>query len=106
MTLYSMLQRTRTRSLSATCSLERLKQSIYNDLLKITFITDKVDLLSVQGGLLKLRLHIDDLWLWLVTGFVYGAKKGKGLNVFIDDLSIPQQDQHGVQEVNEVKLSA
>lgn len=37
-----------------------------------------------------------------LTGFVYGAKKGKTLNVFIDDLSVPEPDEHGVQEVNEV----
>ena len=35
-------------------------------------------------------------------GFVYGAKKGKILNMFIDDLSLPQRDQYGTQEVNEV----
>ncbi|XP_048577711.1 dynein axonemal heavy chain 8 isoform X3 [Nematostella vectensis] len=35
-------------------------------------------------------------------GFVFGAKKGKALNMFIDDLSIPQPDDHGVQEVNEL----
>ena len=37
-----------------------------------------------------------------VLGFVYGAKKGKILNMFIDDLSLPQKDQFGTQEVNEV----
>lgn len=35
-------------------------------------------------------------------GFVYGAKKGKILNLFIDDLSIPQPDEFGVQGVNEL----
>ena len=37
-----------------------------------------------------------------MIGFVYGAKKGKILNMFIDDLSLPQKDQFGTQEVNEV----
>jgi len=37
-----------------------------------------------------------------VLGFVYGAKKGKIFNMFIDDLSLPQKDQFGTQEVNEV----
>ena len=37
-----------------------------------------------------------------ILGFVYGAKKGKILNMFIDDLSLPQKDQCGAQEVNEV----
>lgn len=55
-----------------------------------------------SGLVMLIRLELHELLLWFVTGFVYGAKKGKGLNVFIDDLSIPQQDQHGVQEVNEV----
>lgn len=35
-------------------------------------------------------------------GFVYGAKSGKILNIFIDDLSLPQRDQYGTQEVNEL----
>ncbi|XP_068697910.1 dynein axonemal heavy chain 8-like [Montipora foliosa] len=35
-------------------------------------------------------------------GFVYGAKKGKILNMFIDDLSIPQPDEFGTQGVNEL----
>jgi len=38
----------------------------------------------------------------LALGFVYGAKKGKILNMFIDDLSLPQPDEFGTQEVNEV----
>jgi len=38
----------------------------------------------------------------LAVGFVYGAKKGKILNMFIDDLSLPQPDEFGTQEVNEV----
>ena len=38
----------------------------------------------------------------LVSGFVYGAKKGKTLSVFIDDLNLPKPDKYGVQEVNEV----
>ena len=36
---------------------------------------------------------------------MYGAKKGKILNMFIDDLSLPQRDQYGTQEVNEVSLT-
>ena len=36
------------------------------------------------------------------VGFVYGAKKGKILNLFIDDLSLPEPDQFGAQDVNEV----
>lgn len=36
---------------------------------------------------------------------MYGAKKGKILNVFIDDLSLPLKDQFGTQEVNEVRKS-
>ncbi|CAH3196290.1 unnamed protein product, partial [Porites evermanni] len=35
-------------------------------------------------------------------GFVYGAKKGKVLNMFIDDLSLPRTDEFGTQEVNEL----
>lgn len=37
-----------------------------------------------------------------LIGFVYGAKKGKVLNMFIDDLSLPRTDEFGTQEVNEV----
>ena len=37
-----------------------------------------------------------------LLGFVYGAKKGKILNMFMDDLSLPQPDEFGTQEVNEV----
>ena len=33
---------------------------------------------------------------------MYGAKKGKILNLFIDDLSLPKPDEFGVQQVNEV----
>lgn len=36
---------------------------------------------------------------------MYGAKRGKILNMFIDDLSLPQRDQYGTQEVNEVSLT-
>ena len=36
---------------------------------------------------------------------MYGAKRGKILNMFIDDLSLPQRDQCGTQEVNEVSLT-
>lgn len=43
--------------------------------------------------------------LYLSSGFVYGAKKGKILNLFIDDLSIPQPDEFGVQGVNEVSYT-
>ena len=42
------------------------------------------------------------MFLYLSSGFVYGAKKGKILNLFIDDLSIPQPDEFGIQGVNEV----
>ena len=37
-----------------------------------------------------------------LTGFVYGAKKGKMLNMFIDDVNLPRTDEFGTQEVNEV----
>ena len=43
--------------------------------------------------------------LYLSSGFVYGAKKGKILNLFIDDLSIPQPDEFGIQGVNEVSYT-
>lgn len=46
--------------------------------------------------------HSHSIHFFSLTGFVYGAKKGKTLNVFIDDLSVPEPDEHGVQEVNEV----
>lgn len=35
-------------------------------------------------------------------GFVYGAKDNKRLQVFIDDLSLPPQDEGGVQRCNEL----
>jgi len=37
-----------------------------------------------------------------VTGFVYGAKENKRLQLFIDDLNLPKPDEHGVQRCNEV----
>ena len=37
-------------------------------------------------------------------GFVYGAKEGKRLQLFIDDLNLPHPDQYGVQRCNEVPV--
>lgn len=36
-------------------------------------------------------------------GFVYGAKEGKRLRVFVDDINLPKPDADGVQRVNEVQ---
>uniref|UniRef100_A0A8C5PKA2 Dynein heavy chain n=1 Tax=Leptobrachium leishanense TaxID=445787 RepID=A0A8C5PKA2_9ANUR len=35
-------------------------------------------------------------------GFIYGAKDGKTLNLFIDDLNLPTPDENGVQRCNEL----
>ncbi|XP_018096048.2 dynein heavy chain 5, axonemal [Xenopus laevis] len=35
-------------------------------------------------------------------GFVYGAKDGKSLKLFIDDMSLPTPDENGVQSCNEL----
>nr|CAB3238692.1 dynein heavy chain 8, axonemal-like [Phallusia mammillata] len=35
-------------------------------------------------------------------GFVYGAKDGKYLEAFIDDVNLPSHDPHGVQRCNEL----
>lgn len=35
-------------------------------------------------------------------GFVYGAKDGKKLRLFIDDINLPKPDSDGIQHVNEV----
>jgi hypothetical protein len=35
-------------------------------------------------------------------GYDYGARGGKTLSVFVEDLNLPQADMYGVQEVNEV----
>ena len=40
------------------------------------------------------------LFNWL--GYDYGARSGKTLSVFIEDLNLPEEDIYGVQEVNEV----
>lgn len=38
------------------------------------------------------------------SGFVYGAKEKKKLQVFIDDLNLPSTDEYGVQSCNEVRI--
>ena len=35
-------------------------------------------------------------------GFVYGAKDNSRLQLFIDDINLPNPDSHGVQHYNEV----
>ncbi|XP_031757885.1 dynein gamma chain, flagellar outer arm isoform X2 [Xenopus tropicalis] len=35
-------------------------------------------------------------------GFVYGAKDGKSLKIFIDDMSLPAPDENGMQRCNEL----
>ena len=35
-------------------------------------------------------------------GFVFGARENKKLQIFVDDLSMPQMDEYGVQSNNEV----
>ena len=39
---------------------------------------------------------------FVCAGFVYGAKEGKRLQLFIDDVNLPTPDEHGVQRCNEV----
>ena len=41
---------------------------------------------------------------YICTGFVYGAKDKKKLQLFIDDLNLPQPDQYQVQRCNEVTI--
>ena len=39
-----------------------------------------------------------------MTGFVYGAKENKKLQLIIDDIHLSEPDADGVQRCNEVKL--
>lgn len=39
-----------------------------------------------------------------LKGYDYGARGGKTLSVFIEDLNLPEADMYGIQEVNEVQL--
>ena len=41
----------------------------------------------------------------LHSGFVYGAKEAKKLQLFIDDLNLPVPDEHNVQRINEVRTA-
>jgi len=40
------------------------------------------------------------------VGFVYGAKDNNRLQLFIDDINLPNADEYGVRHYNEVRDSS
>ena len=52
-----------------------------------------------------LMFCIETLFVTFAAGFVYGAREGKRLQLFIDDLNLPTPDEFGVQRCNEVSAS-
>ena len=68
--------------------------------MKVIYITDKVSF-DIYENKSVVRSSVQDvLFNWL--GYDYGARGGKTLSVFIEDLNLPEEDIYGVQEVNEV----
>ena len=68
-------------------------------LLKVIYIIGKVrsyTLYTINSLILPKSYHPNS------PGYDYGARGGKTLSVFVEDLNLPQADMYGVQEVNEV----
>lgn len=68
--------------------------------MKAIYITDKVsfDIYENESAVCSSEPEV----LLDFTGYDYGARGGKTLSVFIEDLNLPEKDTYGVQEVNEV----
>ena len=48
---------------------------------------------------INLILIVENL---ICVGFVYGAKDNNRLQLFIDDINLPNPDEYGVRHYNEV----